>query len=155
MCALWKSIDIVRTKRLNKMNHRPNKSAPHYTRVKTSPGFHVRVTGELLNLSSCIRSLSLSVTLYLPGWSLISACGERAGCGTVHLPRLQHRGKRDLRDQSQDQRSVVVDACRSARWRRLSEPCVSLPDGWHAAAYALHPCFIPLTSYVAAISEKL
>lgn len=140
---------------LNKMNHRPNKSAPRSARVETPPGFHVGVTGELLNLSSCIRSLSWSVTLCLPGRSLISACRERAGCGTVHLPRLQHRGKRDSRDPSQDQRSVVVDACRSARWRRLSEPCVSLPGWWHAAAFAPQPRFIPLTSYVAAINEKL
>lgn len=53
-------------------------------------------------------TLTLSVTSYLPGGSLISASSERAVSRTVQLPRLQLRGQRDTRDESKDQRSVVA-----------------------------------------------
>lgn len=43
----------------------------------------------------------------LPGRALISGSGQHAVSGSLHLPRLQHRGERDSRDQSGDQRSVV------------------------------------------------
>lgn len=152
-CALCKGIDIARTKALIKWITGQIKALRVPLRLRRHPGFHLCVTGELLNLSSCIRSLRWSVTLCLPGWSLISACSERAGGGTVHLPRLQRRGKRDSRDQRQDQRSVCC-------WRLSICPagavCLSRASrcltGSHAARFRSTSPFHP--SYIIRRSDK-
>lgn len=62
-------------------------------------------------------TVCLSTISYLPGGSLIFAGSEHAFGRTVHLPRLQLRGKRDSRDKSGDQRSVVAwrPVCLSVR----------------------------------------
>lgn len=72
-------------------------------------------------------TVTLIVTSYLPGRSVISASGEHAVSGTVHLPRLQLGGKRDSRDQSEDQRSVVARAaCLSACFPVSLPVCLSV-----------------------------
>lgn len=92
------------------------------------------------------RSLCL---IYLPGRSLISASSEHAVSRTVHLPRLQLWGKRDSRDQSEDQRSVVawrLSVCLSAC---LPAPSVSVMSvcltGCEPPQFTF--LFLPLASY--------
>lgn len=79
-------------------------------------------------LPAAIR-ISVTVTSYLPGRSVISASGEHAVSGTVHLPRLQLGGERDSRDQSEDQRSVVARAaCLSACFPVSLSVCLPVPS---------------------------
>ena len=64
------------------------------------------------------------VSVLPPGRSLISRSSERAVSGSVHLPRLQLRGKQDPGDRSEGQRSVV--SCRLERCSVCVSSCLSV-----------------------------